>query len=322
LVVGKSITSPDTYAEFVKIAVVVLDALRKDAFDEAFDYVRGRRFENAWSTSHWTVPAHASLFTGVYPSEHGSTAKHIELSYEGPTLAEQLRKHGISTRGISANGNLSPINKYDRGFETYVTESGQPRRDVVNWPKFINENEDEGVRRYLSALRTSVSSEYDTLQSLKYAFQIKFDTRPEPGEKLHAEGMMETISEMNFDQNSFLFMNLMDAHQLFEPPRSYQSCEYHDMDITDQLSALALQDEAPPKADDFVTGYGDSVNYLSDIFSDIYRYLVDEFDYVIMLSDHGDALGEQGVWGHIPSLQSEITRVPLVIMGVELYSGG
>jgi len=50
--------------EETSIALVVLDTLRKDSFDEHFDWLEGVRYDNAWSTSHWTHPAHGSLFTG------------------------------------------------------------------------------------------------------------------------------------------------------------------------------------------------------------------------------------------------------------------
>lgn len=53
------------------IALVVLDTLRKDLFDAHFGWMPGERFEHAWSTTHWTAAAHASLFTGLYPSEAG-----------------------------------------------------------------------------------------------------------------------------------------------------------------------------------------------------------------------------------------------------------
>ncbi|WP_262180173.1 hypothetical protein [Haloarcula laminariae] len=65
------------------IAVVVLDTLRKDAFDGHFDWPPSVSFENAWSTSHWTVPAHRSLFTGQYPSETGVRARAERFDISG-----------------------------------------------------------------------------------------------------------------------------------------------------------------------------------------------------------------------------------------------
>lgn len=38
------------------IAVVVLDTLRKDSFDNNFEWLNGQKYGNAWSTSHGTIP--------------------------------------------------------------------------------------------------------------------------------------------------------------------------------------------------------------------------------------------------------------------------
>jgi arylsulfatase A-like enzyme len=66
----------------MNVAIVVLDTLRKDAFDREFDWLPGRRFSAAYSTGSWTVPAHASLFAGKYPSELGVHSKNRFLDCE------------------------------------------------------------------------------------------------------------------------------------------------------------------------------------------------------------------------------------------------
>lgn len=80
------------------IALVVLDTLRYDSFEDYFDWLPGTRFDNAWSTSHWTVPVHASLFTGKYASEVGIYAGAQTFDCEEPLLAERLSKAGYMTR--------------------------------------------------------------------------------------------------------------------------------------------------------------------------------------------------------------------------------
>jgi arylsulfatase len=98
-----------------RIALVVLDTLRKDAFDEHFEWLPGRRFENAWSTSHYTVPVHGSMFTGQYPSESGVHAKSELFDYPDPVLPELLVRNGYTTRALHTNP-LLEASEFDRGF--------------------------------------------------------------------------------------------------------------------------------------------------------------------------------------------------------------
>ena len=102
------------------VAVVVLDTLRLNAFQRHFDWLPGRRYTNAYSPSHWTVPVHGAMFTGLYPSETGVHAKSAPLDVEGPVLAERLQEAGYKTRAFSANPYVSPAFDFDRGFESFA----------------------------------------------------------------------------------------------------------------------------------------------------------------------------------------------------------
>ena len=63
---------------------------------------RGVRFDLAFATSSWTLPSHASLFTGRWPHELGVDWK-SPLKDGTPTLAEYLGAHGYDTAGFVAN---------------------------------------------------------------------------------------------------------------------------------------------------------------------------------------------------------------------------
>jgi arylsulfatase A-like enzyme len=101
-----------------KIALVVLDTLRKDAFDNHFDWLPGARFDRAWSTSHATVPSHASLFTGLYPSETGVYGTGEMFDFPSQSLAELLSESGIQSDGFSCNPFISDTFGFTRGFES------------------------------------------------------------------------------------------------------------------------------------------------------------------------------------------------------------
>ena len=64
---------------------------------------RGIRFDRFFSNSSWTLPAHASLFTGLYAVGHRATQETLELSAVPATLGELLSAAGYTTFGVSSN---------------------------------------------------------------------------------------------------------------------------------------------------------------------------------------------------------------------------
>lgn len=111
------------------ILLIVLDCARADLFESTV--LRDGRapflgklrkesliFSGAVSTASWTVPGHASLFTGLYPWDHGA---HYRLgpilTPEPETLAELLRREGYATAFYSANAYVQPSTGLTRGFD-------------------------------------------------------------------------------------------------------------------------------------------------------------------------------------------------------------
>ena len=96
------------------VVMILIDTLRADHLG-CYGYARpispnidalaeaGTLFENAVAQSSWTGPSVASLFTSVYPSQHGMTQFGSTLAPEHPTLAEELRSGGYRTLAVSAN---------------------------------------------------------------------------------------------------------------------------------------------------------------------------------------------------------------------------
>lgn len=99
------------------IALIVLDTLRADhaqGLDKLLD-LGFVKYEDVYATAPWTLPSHASMFTGMYPSEHGI---HETREYYPPEIAKvarlrmaklnrgilgELRGEGYSTYILSAN---------------------------------------------------------------------------------------------------------------------------------------------------------------------------------------------------------------------------
>jgi arylsulfatase A-like enzyme len=80
----------------------------------------GTVYINATSPAPWTVPAHASLFTGQYPSLHHTDCGSLKLPDEEVTLAEALQSAGYRTVAYVANPWLGSTFNFTQGFDTWV----------------------------------------------------------------------------------------------------------------------------------------------------------------------------------------------------------
>lgn len=110
--------------------VIVLDTARRDHLS-CYGYERdttpflrelaneSRVYQNAYSTSCWTVPSHASLFTGLYPTSHATTWENCRLDGRLTTIAELLQRNGYRTAGICENPILNAGLGFTKGFQSY-----------------------------------------------------------------------------------------------------------------------------------------------------------------------------------------------------------
>lgn len=299
------------------VALVVLDTLRKDAFDEHFGWLPGTTFERAYANSHYTVPSHCSLFTGLYPSETGTHAKSHRFTPPHPPLAERMRERGLETHGFSANVQISRQFEWHQGFDNYTgswkSRHANATTDIFEWNAFIRKHRDEGPQRYLKALWACIAGDCDTIPSLKHGAEIKYRTHTAPDDG--AQEALSHIETTDFDDDAFLFVNLMEAHGPYKPPSEYRTVEFEAM----PGFAESVRDEPVEEAygDAITQAYDDSVRYLSAIYRDIFAELREEFDYVVTLADHGENLGEKGIWGHGLGLYPELTHIPLSIWGLD-----
>ena len=76
----------------------------------------GVRFATAISPAEWTVPSHASLFTGTFPSRHSAVNQHRYLDGRLHTLAEVLGRRGYRTACFTNNAFISEATGLNRGF--------------------------------------------------------------------------------------------------------------------------------------------------------------------------------------------------------------
>ena len=137
------------------IVVIVMDTTRRDhlscygyesnttpTLDELAD--ESTVFARAYSTSGWTNSAHASLFTGLFPSAHQTTQRRWSMTEEHTTLAEVLSDHGYTTFAAVENPMLARRHRFDQGFDTYIetwkgpTNTAQSHSVLTQWRQFLN----------------------------------------------------------------------------------------------------------------------------------------------------------------------------------------
>jgi arylsulfatase A-like enzyme len=106
-------------------ALPVLDAFAAEA----------RVFEHALSTASWTLPAHASLMTGLYPDRHGATQEHLRIGSSVETLADLLEERGYDTVGFTGGGFVDGAYGFAEGFERYDDTMQPGYRATVDLPR-------------------------------------------------------------------------------------------------------------------------------------------------------------------------------------------
>jgi arylsulfatase A-like enzyme len=136
VVLALSLTSCGARHDPPSILLIVVDTLRADAVS-AYGKVsgttptmdalaaRGLRYANAFSNANWTLPSHASLFTGRFPFQHGLASNRDKLPPQVATLAERLHAAGYQTAGFSENPWVGPSTSLSQGFDHFEGRVGE-----------------------------------------------------------------------------------------------------------------------------------------------------------------------------------------------------
>lgn len=142
--------------EACNVVLISMDTLRADHVG-AYGYPRpvtpaidrlagdGVLFEDAIGQSAWTRPSHFSMFTGLYPIEHGvvGMAGRSRLAEGTPTLASSLRAAGWRTGGFTAGANVAAHFGFDEGFEVYETHGKRMLDNLDAATEWIRSVKDE-----------------------------------------------------------------------------------------------------------------------------------------------------------------------------------
>lgn len=289
--------------------VVVLDTVRAD-HTSAYGYhrdttpnlarlsARGVRFERAYATGHWSLPSHASLFTGLLASRHGAHSEHLALDSHHPTLAEVLARHGYETANFTGNAWIGPGIGMTRGFQW----------NQESWRSYHVDIMLLGSRVY----RALLAPDWDKGGSETIA------------------GIRRWLSKRDTRRPYFLFVNLYEPHGPYQHvPRVFRR-RFSDPDLS--LRALeaignrvmtATQNGNRLSADDAAAGLDllDGAIAASDAMLGEILEMVGHDPVVVVLSDHGELFGEHTLFGHSNTLYEPLIRIPMVIAGGALPGG-
>ncbi len=301
------------------VVFLVLDSLRRDrlsTYNSKIDFTESIEkfseeaavFENAVANAPWTLPSHASMFTGMYPWEHNATQRNLSLEVEKPLLAERFSEEGYSTACISTNAWLSRKFGLGKGFDLVDNLSSgglseklsKIRRTMDEW---LSSPGNEQLKRLIVRLGNSLFHYWNSGSQTEEVL--------ERGKEFIAE-----------NDQFFLFLNLMDAHEPYFPPEEYR--EKHGAPSPREICQDPTDYHFGRKQPDFDAInriYDASVDHVDDMLGEFFDYLRDtgrwEGTVLIVTSDHGQMLGENEEYGHQFSVAESLVSVPLMVKGAE-----
>ena len=170
----------------------------------------GALFENAFTTSPWTLPAHASLLTGLYPRHHGATTERRALRRSIPTLGEILSKEGFATMAVVNSHYVSRRYGFSRGFDEFVyieerMSEREPSEVVDTALAWLSKNRE--VPFFLFLHDYDVHSDYGALPEYEKIF-----VRPYEGRINGSTEQLLEFSNEPFDMNASDVEHLIDLY--------------------------------------------------------------------------------------------------------------
>jgi arylsulfatase A-like enzyme len=313
----KLVTSklPPSQAGTPNVLVIVVDTLRADHLS-SYGYKRdtspfidslakqGVVFKNAISASSWTQPSHASMLTGRYTYEHQAETRPLDNRFE--TIGEAMQTQGYRTGAFSGNTEFFTRRQgFERGFLHFEDNNQSLLDDFLNSSLYGFLFDYYGLRKTLK---------YEGVPTRKYAEDVN-------------RSVLHWVSQDD-EKPFFAFINYFDVHDPYMPPQPYRSRfssipnpgglingfvdRYHP-----NLTAEQLQSE--------IDAYDGSISYVDDqiklLFQELDQHKELDNTIVIIVSDHGESLGEHGLLQHSGSLYRQEISVPLIVWGANVPAG-
>jgi arylsulfatase A-like enzyme len=301
-------------------------------------------FKKAIAPGQWTIPSHASMFSGEVPAVHRTVQADDALPKEFRTLADRLSHQGIQTTGFCNNPLVGVLqNGFKRGFDRFYNYCGM----VPSTPQKAKEDIWKPIRKlwskYTQLLRrlsypiqnTFASPNEFFLAALRPLF-VPLWTRAGNFKGMTERSIKETTSfvediEKQGSGGHFIFLNLMETHLPYSPPdefvRKFVPYFYETPEAQQfmrNFNRKAMQWLIPlieplkeVESATISDMYDAEVAYQDHLLAQLFTVLDSNYhrdnSMVIFLADHGEMLGEHGYMGHGFGVHEELIHVPLFI---------
>ncbi len=303
------------------VVLVSLDTLRADrlgAYGSTLDLTpnldrfadEAMVFRHAYSSANETLYSHASLFTGLEPSEVAPLGPEFYIPEEIPVLAQVLQSYGYATGAFVAGGHLDPQFGLTRGFDTW--QSSPPWGSLFHtFPLAL---------RWLDGLKPdqpwfAFIHGYDTharyLKPPPFGYLDGELTAGPPGQWVVQDpvGTLR-LADGRFHATVEEVVAVAEAHLHPRGPEARGA-------LLAQAEAASSPTLSAADLQQVVAAYSGAVRYADALFglmmAALERRGVLEKAYVVVLSDHGEALGEDGMFDHRYGLSDAEVAVPLMI---------
>lgn len=286
----------------------------------------GVLFSNAITNSSWTLPAHASLFTGTYPSTHLVNNWNDKLSENLVTIAQFFRDTGYQTIAINNNSWINEQFGLERGFDVFIKM----------WLFFQTSNDLNTVSRSiknvnpvnkLQIVTKSIFKGNALLNLINGVYGKLLYNRYDLGGKRIVKAFENWLHRnRNPRKPFFMFINLLETHLPYKPLPDYLTPFLDGKYTLKQVKRLSQEPlryitgiEKIDKYDaEILTAlYDAEIKYLDSLIGSIYNILSNskflKNTILVIVGDHGENIGEHNMMSHFYCLYDTVIHIPFIM---------